>query len=72
MAKFYLGKLNLTALEGLKSKAYQGKNLSLDVAIWVNDEPDQYGNTISISSGKGEDKVYVGNAKEYQKSDAPF
>ena len=58
----------------LKSKGFQGKSLWLDVAIWVNDEPDQYDNHVSISNGKGSEKVYVGQAKKYQKKgeDAPF
>jgi hypothetical protein len=42
----------------------------LSVQIWVNDEPDQYGNNVSISVSQslvereaGEKKVYLGNGK---------
>ena len=70
MADFYLGSLNLEKIEEVKANAYQGR--LLNVAIWVNDEPDQYGNTVSIQfGGKDEKKVYVGNAKKFE-SKAPF
>jgi len=49
----------------------------LNVVVWINDEPDQYGNSASIqisqSKEEREQKVkatYVGNLKEYS-SEAP-
>jgi hypothetical protein len=36
----------------------------------LNDEPDQYGNSIGIKSGDKENSYYVGNAKEYIKQGA--
>lgn len=50
------------------SKADNGK-LYFNVALWLNDEPDKYGNHMSIQlSSKKESKdkdgkVYIGNAK---------
>ena len=44
------------------------KGTYLDLTIWINEKPDQYGNDISIEqrTGKGEDKIYLGNGKFYQ------
>jgi len=77
MSELYLVKLNLEALEALKDKAWEGKNL--DVAIWVNndvDHSDKHENwkAISIKYGqksKGEKEVYVGNGRKYVKNDNP-
>lgn len=45
----------------------------LNVVVWINDQPDQYGNNASIqisqSKEERENKVkatYIGNLKEYQ------
>ena len=79
MADLYFAKLNLEALEALKDKAWEGKNL--DVAIWVNndvDHTDDHENwkAISITHGqkkKGETVVYVGNGKKHiQQETMPF
>ena len=44
--------------EGKNGKKY------LAVKVWVNDEPDQYGNIASIQVSGSEPKVYIGNLKE--------
>jgi hypothetical protein len=68
MSKLYLGKINLSKID--KKKIFEGKTGKwIDVTIWVNDKPDNYGNQMSIeqSTGKGDDKIYLGNAKEWEK-----
>ncbi len=74
MSKLYLGSIDVAKIkkELIVSKGKDGlpfKNGAkyLDVAIWVNDTPDQYGNHLSIKIGGKEDSIYLGNAKEYVK-----
>ena len=66
MADFYLGKINLDKLDQVRDRAYNGK--LLDFAMFITDEPDQYGNNVAIKVGnakKGETVVYIGNAKKH-------
>ena len=75
MSEFYVGSLNLTRLDQLKSKAKKSEktgDLYLSVAFWVNDEADQFGNNGSVSFKEqgSNDKVYVGNFKKFEKT--PF
>lgn len=66
MGKLIQGKIDVTKI--VKSKLFTGqKGTYLDVNIWINDKPDQYGNICSIEqkTAKGEDKIYLGNGKEY-------
>lgn len=50
------------------SRAANGK-IYANIVIWVNDEPDKFGNTASIQLNStkeqrdSEGKVYIGNAK---------
>ena len=50
------------------TRAKNGKAYA-DIVLWVNDTPDQYGNTVSIQLNskkeqrETEGKVYIGNAK---------
>ena len=38
----------------------------LPISIWVNDEPDQYGNYIQITIWNNEEKIYISkNIKKY-------
>lgn len=82
MVKRFLGTMDIGKLRKAMSskhsslfkteKGFEGAN----VLIWQNDEPDQWGNTISIQlNGKmdaKEDKVYFINAKPpKEKTDAP-
>tara|TARA_X000001382_G_scaffold31423_1_gene20351 strand:- start:6767 stop:7048 length:282 start_codon:yes stop_codon:yes gene_type:complete len=63
-------KINLDKVD--KEKLYKGKKGSyLDVDLWVNDEPDQYGyDATAIQNQSKEDreaglsKNYIGNAKK--------
>ena len=67
MGKLFLGKINLSEID--KSKIFEGKKGKwIDVTIWENDEPDTYGNHMSIeqSTKKGDKKIYLGNAKAWE------
>lgn len=50
------------------SRASNGK-VYANIVIWINDEPDKFGNTVSIQLNSTKDKresegkVYIGNAK---------
>lgn len=66
MNKLFLGKINLSKID--KSKLFDGKTGKwMDITVWFNEEPDEYGNNLSIeqSTKKGESKIYIGNAKFY-------
>jgi hypothetical protein len=68
MSKLYTGKIDVTKIQ--KDKLFKGeKGTYLNVAIWINDEPDQFGNTMSVQqqTGKDEAKIYLGNLKEFKK-----
>ena len=70
MSKLLSLKINLDKID--KSKLYKGtKGTYLDLDVWVNDEPDSYGNDASASLNlskeereAGAKKVYVGNGKK--------
>lgn len=77
-SKLFGGSICVTELmESLKtghssfSKAQNGK-VYANILIWQNDEPDKFGNSMSLqlSSTKDmretEEKVYVGNAKKLE------
>ena len=56
----------------VKSKLFTGsKGTYLDLSIWINDKPDQYGNDVSIEqrTEKGTAKIYLGNGKTYKPKD---
>jgi len=70
MSKLYLGKINLAKINKEKLFKTDKGNIYCDVTIWLNDEPDQYGNDLSIQQSKAGDNdkgVYIGNAKEYKR-----
>ena len=73
MGKLFLGKMNLSKID--KSKIFEGKTGKwIDITIWQNDEPDKYGNDLSIEQSveKGGEKIYLGNAKSWKgKEEAP-
>ena len=70
MSKLLSLKVNLDKID--KSKLYKGtKGTYLDLDVWVNDEPDSYGNDASASLNlskeereAGAKKVYVSNGKK--------
>ncbi len=66
MSKLLFGKINLSKID--KMKLFKGeKGIYMDITIWINDKPDNYGNDISIeqSTKQGEEKNYIGNGKYY-------
>ena len=65
MSRLFLGSIDVTKID--KSKLYVGKKGTyLDVQVWINDEVDQYGQIGSISTGKRDEKIYLGNVKEFE------
>lgn len=59
-------KLNLSKID--KSALFKGeKGTYLDLSVFVNDEPDQFGNDVSARQDLGKDrreeKLYIGNGK---------
>ena len=75
MANLLIGSLCLTDISEKAKQNHSaitlGKNGKkyLNINIWINDTPDQYGNTVSIQLNSTKDKresegkVYIGNAK---------
>lgn len=71
MSKLYHAKIDLAKID--KEKIFVGKKGKyIDLAIWINDEEDNYGNIMSIqqSTKKEETSIYIGNGKEHQKQEA--
>ena len=75
MSKLYKGMLNLTKCN---NKEYLKKSKAGDTIIyfdmWINEQPDQYGQTVSIQISQTKEqresgKIFIGNAKphEFQK-----
>jgi len=62
---------NAKVLHSANTKASNGK-IYTNILIWQNDEPDKFGNTISIQLNSTkekkdiEGKIYVGNAKKME------
>jgi hypothetical protein len=77
MSKLFLGSIGLNKINKAdivttdkNGNAFENGAKYLNVTIWLNDEPDQYGNIIGIKSGDKDNSYYVGNAKEYIKQGA--
>lgn len=66
----YWGSINLDAIKEAIAggvKPYEGKKGKyLEVSVWVNDEPDQFGNSCSIQVYNKDSKqaTYLGNLKK--------
>lgn len=72
MSKLITASINLNKID--KNKIFVSKKTGekhLNISIWVNDEPDQYGNDCSIqqSTKKGEAKIFLGNGKYFVKNE---
>lgn len=75
-AQLLTGSINLSKID--KNKIVVGKTGKfLPIAVWINEEADQFGNHASIQQGQskeeresGNKKVYLGNLKRFEK-DAP-
>jgi len=74
MSKLYLGSIDVNKIDKSYIKEWTSKDgsksgKSIDVAIWINDETNSYGQDGSISMGDKDNKIYIGNIKEYKKED---
>jgi hypothetical protein len=78
MSTFYNGSICLSDIP--KEKITEGKNGKkyLNITLWVNDTPDQYGNigSVQVSQTKdqreaGEKKQYIGNFKQPNAASTP-
>ena len=73
----YWGSINLNAIkeaiEGGVTPFEGKKGKYLEVSVWTNDEPDQFGNSCSIQVWNKEKKAatYLGNLKLSEFNDAP-
>jgi hypothetical protein len=68
MTKIYTGNINVSLID--KEKLYEGKKGQYaSVIIFVNEEPDQYGNHVAVQqqTEKDEPKIYLGNLKKLEK-----
>jgi hypothetical protein len=72
MGKLITAKIDVTKIE--KNLLFKGTNGTyLNLSIWQNDKPDQWGNEFSIqqTTKKDEPKIYLGNGKFYVPKDKP-
>lgn len=74
MSKMYLGSIDLNKVEkediittDKNGQPFKNGAKYLNVVIWENENPDKYGNHISVKAGKKENSYYIGNAKKYEK-----
>lgn len=73
------GSLDLTKVSKLKKEGkfksafFTNKNgTKLNLTVWVNDDPDEYGNdaAITIYDKETKEKMYLGNLKHFKKDGA--
>ena len=87
MSRLFYGSININeVVERLKqqhSAFVKGQNgkYYCNVSLWLNDEPDQYGNVLSIKlsataktleEDKEQGKIYIGNCKESESISKPI
>lgn len=72
MSNLYLGSIDLTKINKSKLKEFTrkdgSKGISLDVAVWIDDEPSEDWKALSIqqSTTKDEENIYLGNGNKWQ------
>ena len=67
MGKLITASINVSKID--KKLLIAGKTGTfLNLTIWVNDEPDRFGNDVCLEqrTEKGSDKIYLGNGKTYK------
>lgn len=75
MGSINLSKLNANAKIGHSAFTKAGKDneIFVNVTLWVNDEPDKFGNTMSVQLNpkqeSGDEKVYFGNFKPSERKE---
>jgi hypothetical protein len=76
MAKFLTGSIDVSKIDKSKiqktdkdGNPFKNGAKYVNIAVWVNDEEDNYGNIASIQQSMGKDapKNYIGNLKEFKK-----
>lgn len=69
MSKLLTGSIDLSKIDQSKVVEKNGHRY-LNLTVWLNDEPDQYGNDAGIQqhTAKGEAKIYLGNLKYFKQS----
>lgn len=87
MATLFYGSINITELlERAKEKHsafVKGNNgkIYANISVWLNDEPDQYDNVMSIKLSATKEaiakdaeqgKIYIGNCKESENQQQPL
>lgn len=70
MAKLLLGSIDPAKIDMSKSFTRKDGKEVIDVVVWLNDTPDEFGNDASIQQSvkKGDPKIYLGNLKYHVKS----
>lgn len=76
MAKLVTASIDVTKI--VKEKLIKGKKGQYcNLTIWLNDEPDQFGNDVSVQQSLSKDerkagapKIYLGNGKVHNGSNA--
>lgn len=80
MGKLFMGSINLSKLNANAkiahsafTRAGKDNDVFVNVTLWVNDEPDKFGNTMSVKLNpkqeSGDEKVYFGNFKPSERKD---
>lgn len=78
MSRLFYGSIDVTKIDKSKiesvdknGNAFKNGAKYLPITIWVNDEPDNYGNKLSVQQGQSLEernakaaKIYLGNLKE--------
>lgn len=70
MSKMITAKINMDKID--QKLIFQGtKGKYLDLTIWMNDTPDQFGNEFSIQqrTKQGDPKIFLGEGKFYKKAE---
>jgi hypothetical protein len=77
MAKLMTGSIDVALIDKKLIKEVEKKDGTkakyINVNVWLNDEPDKFGNNASIQQYTGKDsdkKIYLGNLKEFKGKDS--
>lgn len=77
MPRLLLGSINLSKIDKSKvitknkfGEPFKDNAKYLEIAVWVEDhnQVNQYGQIASISTGKAEERIYLGNLKEFEQA----
>ena len=71
MSKLFTGSIDLSKIDKETLYTHADGRKFLNLSIWLNDAPDQFGNNMSIQQQTPKDapKIYLGNAKEYKREE---